>query len=83
MLLLLPVTRDDVMSWRCFAFSTEEWSALSLSVFFTYMYMNNLTSTHNNLPLTQLSEPLFSTEMLYLSSGTFNLHHRWLPEIKI
>jgi hypothetical protein len=61
MLLLLPVTRDDVMSWRCFAFSTEEWSALSLSVFFTYMYMNNLTSTHNNLPLTQLSEPLFST----------------------
>jgi hypothetical protein len=25
------------------------------------MYMNNLTSTYNNLPLTQLSEPLFST----------------------
>jgi hypothetical protein len=34
---------------------------LSLSVFFTYMYMNNLASTHNHLPLTQLSEPLFST----------------------
>jgi hypothetical protein len=25
------------------------------------MYMNNLVSTHNYLPLTQLSEPLFST----------------------
>jgi hypothetical protein len=34
---------------------------LSLSVFFTYMYMNNLATTYNHLPLTQLSEPLFST----------------------
>jgi hypothetical protein len=42
---------------------------LSLSVFFTYMYMNNLTSTHNNLPLTQLSEPLFSTMVMPSAVG--------------
>jgi hypothetical protein len=67
MLLLLPVTRDDVMSWQCFALSTEEWSALS--VFFTYMYMNNLASTYNHLPLTQFSEPLFSTERKAVTRG--------------
>jgi hypothetical protein len=61
MLLLLPVTRDDVISWRCFVCSTAEWPA-SFSVSFSCMFMTNLTSTHNNLPPTQLSKPLFSTK---------------------
>jgi hypothetical protein len=38
MLLLLPVTRDDVISWRCFAFSTVEWSALSLGSFYMHVH---------------------------------------------
>jgi hypothetical protein len=44
---------------------------LSLSVFFTYMYMNNLASTHNHLPLTQLSEPLFSTRKFSATHMSF------------